>query len=206
MSFSKQESTLNSRYNVLWKEIQRIGGNDVDSLLVYLFYNYRKSSAVINDLLKSLNDLSVVYKHAKLHTQTVILQALTRNASLSELLDYGFDITEGKYYYAKQALTKNQGFLIPAQLPHTPSCKSGINEQDWVKGNNWMLAHSTEASTSLQPAKKKPKKVPVYAQFIEESAWDDIIIAEKRNSNKKQSSSSKKTNQRGDDANVIPFV
>ncbi|KAH7825587.1 uncharacterized protein MONOS_16739 [Monocercomonoides exilis] len=133
MSFSKQESTLNSRCNVLWKEIQRIGGDDVDSLLVYLFYNYRKSSAVINDLLKSLNeyyeillkDLSVVYKHAQLHTQTMILQALTRNASLSELLDYGFDITEGKYNYAKQTLTKNQGFLIPAQLPHTPSLGKG---------------------------------------------------------------------------------
>ncbi|KAH7815816.1 uncharacterized protein MONOS_16728 [Monocercomonoides exilis] len=116
MSFSKRESTLNSRCNVMWQEIKRIGGDDVDSLLVYLFYNYRQSSSVIDDLLKSLNeyhtkllvDLSVVYNNAPLHTQTTMLQALSRNTSLSDLQDYGYDVTEGKFIYAKQTLKKTK--------------------------------------------------------------------------------------------------
>ncbi|KAH7820795.1 uncharacterized protein MONOS_16716 [Monocercomonoides exilis] len=136
MSFSKRESTLNSRCNVLWQEIKRIGGNDVDSLLAYLFYTYRQSSSVIDDLLKSLNeyhiklleDLSVVYNNAPLHTQTTMLQALSRNTSLSDLQDYGYDVTEGKFIYAKQTLKKNQGFIIPPQKPHLPSCKSGMGK------------------------------------------------------------------------------
>ncbi|KAH7829050.1 uncharacterized protein MONOS_16564 [Monocercomonoides exilis] len=136
MSISKRESTLNSRCNVLWQEIKRIGGNDVDSLLAYLFYTYRQSSSVIDDLLKSLNeyhiklleDLSVVYNNAPLHTQTTMLQALSRNTSLSDLQDYGYDVTEGKFIYAKQTLKKNQGFIIPPQIPHLPSCKSGLGK------------------------------------------------------------------------------
>ncbi|KAH7829177.1 uncharacterized protein MONOS_15723 [Monocercomonoides exilis] len=136
MNISKPQSTLYSRYKVLWKEIERIRGDDVDSLLVYQFYNYRQSSSVINDLLKSLNeyhiklleDLSVVFNNAPLHTQTVMLQALSRNTSLSDLQDYGYDVTEGKFIYAKQTLKKNQGFIIPPQKPHLPSCKSGLGK------------------------------------------------------------------------------
>ncbi|KAH7824799.1 uncharacterized protein MONOS_7216 [Monocercomonoides exilis] len=210
MSFSKRESTLNSRCNVLWQEIKRIGGDDVDSLLVYLFYNYRQSSSVINDLLISLNeyhiklleDLSVVFYNAPLHTQTTMLQALSRNTSLSDLQDYGYDVTEGKFSYAKQTLKKNQGFIIPPQKPHLPSCKSGLNEQEWEKGNNWMLAHSTEASTSLQSAKKKQRAEPDYTRFIDEAAWDEEIITENSSSNKKQSSSSSTSSQQNKKSNI----
>ncbi|KAH7829791.1 uncharacterized protein MONOS_16594 [Monocercomonoides exilis] len=136
MSFTKPQSTLNSRCKVIWNEIKRIGGDDVDSLLVYLFYTYRQSSSVINNLLKSLNeyhiklleDLSVVYNNAQLHTQTTMLQALSRNTSLSDLQDYGYDVTEGKFIYAKQTLKKNQGFIIPPEKPHLPSCRSGLGK------------------------------------------------------------------------------
>ncbi|KAH7821592.1 uncharacterized protein MONOS_11334 [Monocercomonoides exilis] len=211
MSFSIPQSTLNSRSKTLWKEIERIGGDDVDSLLVYLFYNYRQSSSVINDLLKSLNeyhiklleDLSVVYNNAPLHTQTTMLQALSRNTSLSDLQDYGYDVTEGKFIYAKQTLKKNQGYIIQPQKPHLPSCKSGLNEQEWEKGNNWMLAHSTEASTSLQSAKKKQRAEPDYARFIDEDAWENEIVTENSSSNKKQSSSSSTSSQQNKNSKTI---
>ncbi|KAH7823315.1 uncharacterized protein MONOS_14455 [Monocercomonoides exilis] len=96
----------------------------------------RQSSSVINDLLKTLNeyhiklleDMSVVYNNAPLHTQTTMLQALSRNTSLSDLQDYGYDVTEGKYIYAKQTLKKNQGFIVQPQKPHLPSCKSGLGK------------------------------------------------------------------------------
>ncbi|KAH7828610.1 uncharacterized protein MONOS_14054 [Monocercomonoides exilis] len=170
-----------------------------------------QSSSVINDLLKSLNeyhiklleDLSVVYNNAPLHTQTTMLQALSRNTSLSDLQDYGYDVTEGKFIYAKQTLKKNQGFIIPPQKPHLPSCKSGLNEQDWEKGNNWMLAHSTEASTSLQSAKKKQRAEPDYARFIDEDAWENEIVTENHSSKKEQSSSSSTSSQLNKNSKTI---
>ncbi|KAH7828700.1 uncharacterized protein MONOS_10605 [Monocercomonoides exilis] len=136
MNISKPQSTLYSRCKVLWNEIKRIGGDDVDSLLAYLFYSDRQSSSVINDLLKTFNeyhiklleDLSVVNNNAPLHTQTTMLQALSRNTSLSDLQDYGYDVAEGKFIYAKQTLKKNQGFIILPQKPHLPSCKSGMGK------------------------------------------------------------------------------
>ncbi|KAH7831545.1 uncharacterized protein MONOS_9184 [Monocercomonoides exilis] len=140
--------------------------------------------------IKLLEDLAVVYNNAPLHTQTTMLQALSRNTSLSDLQDYGYDVTEGKFIYSKQTLKKNQGFIIPPQKPHHPSCKSGLNEQEWEKGNNWMLAHSTEASTSLQSAKKKQRAELDCARFIDEAAWDEEIITENSSSIKKQSFSS----------------
>ncbi|KAH7817326.1 uncharacterized protein MONOS_12221 [Monocercomonoides exilis] len=92
-----------------------------------------QSSFVIYDLLKFMNcllleDLSVASNNAQLHTQTTMLQALSRNSSLSDLHDYGYDVTEGKFSYEKQTLKKNQGLIIPPQKPHIPSCKSGLGK------------------------------------------------------------------------------
>ncbi|KAH7822506.1 uncharacterized protein MONOS_8902 [Monocercomonoides exilis] len=118
-------------------------------------------------------------------------------------MDYGYDVTEGKFINAKQTLKKNQGFIIPPQKPHLPSCKSGLNEQEWEKGNNWMLVHSTEASTSLQSAKKKQRAEPDYARFIDEDAWENEIVTENSSSNKKQSSSSSTSSQLNTNSKTI---
>ncbi|KAH7823341.1 uncharacterized protein MONOS_4205 [Monocercomonoides exilis] len=147
--------------------------------------------------------MSVAYNNTPLHTQTTMLQALSRNTTLSDLQDYGYDVTEGKFICAKQTLKKNQGFIIPPEKPHLPSCKSGLNEQDWEKGNNWMLAHSTEASTSLQSAKKRQRAEPDYARFIDKAAWDEEILTENSSSKKKQSFSSSTSSQQNKKSDTI---
>eukprot|EP00770_Monocercomonoides_exilis_P015176 MONOS_15122.1-p1 / transcript=MONOS_15122.1 / gene=MONOS_15122 / organism=Monocercomonoides_exilis_PA203 / gene_product=unspecified product / transcript_product=unspecified product / location=Mono_scaffold01150:154-358(-) / protein_length=68 / sequence_SO=supercontig / SO=protein_coding / is_pseudo=false len=68
--------------------------------------------------------MSVVNNNTPLDTKTTMLQALSRNTSLSDLQDYGYDVTEGKFSYAKLTLKKNQGFIVQPQKPHLPSCKS----------------------------------------------------------------------------------
>ncbi|KAH7819438.1 uncharacterized protein MONOS_15350 [Monocercomonoides exilis] len=180
--FTTPESTLSTRACHAWNELKRIGGDKVDELLLFLLTKNKAAADVANTIRQQLNeslntlmnDLAVVYNASHKHTQTMILQAVARDYTLKKLQTFGSDISRGQHSYAKKTLQKNNDHIIPPQKPTLPMCKRGLEEDVWHKGNTWMINHSTEMSSSIICSQKSSKHSEE-EQFLDESAWDDLI-------------------------------